>query len=494
MSSIKKIKKMKKFKYITVAVGALIALSCTKSQFDDFEATSGGSADFSNYIAVGNSLTQGFQDGGLHNEYQAQENSFPAIIAQQMGTSFLQPMVSGAGSGHRFLQELGETPTVVSVASEADWSATGWSSWDKNTSYNNLGVAGIRLTDCVPTAGDPFSPSINQVLTTLNPFGGYLDFGASPLTPISYLEHVKNSNATFFTCWLGNNDVLGWSTNGGTDGTVTIPGVGSVNTSELTPVSVFRSKYDSILNAFSDMGASGICATLPYVTSIPFFNTVPHNPIPMDPATVAAVNAGYATYNSTLDGLALAGNISLEEAAQRQINFTAGTSNAIVIMDESLTDLTGVNPALLSMRQATANDLILLTSSSSIGQVFSPTAIYGVSVPFADTLVLTETEVQEVTNHTDMLNNEIRASAAAYGVPVVDMNAFMQTLQSGLTFDGVDYGADYISGGSFSLDGVHPNQRGYAIIANKFMEEINANYGSNLRPVAVQNYRGIIFP
>ncbi len=63
-----------------------------------------------------------------------------------------------------------------------------------------------------------------------------------------------------------------------------------------------------------------------------------------------------------------------------------------------------------------------------------------------------------------------------------------------ITFDGVDYNANFIEGGAFSLDGVHPNTRGYAIIANKFMETINDTYGANLTPVPVQDYRGIIFP
>ena len=489
---------MNKLKYISIALSAAFVVSCTKSEFDDFGPTTSGTADFSNYVAVGNSLTQGFQDGGLHNGNGEQTNSFPAIIARQMGTSFLQPTVDGDGSGHRFLQELGQSPTVVSIAPEASWSATGWSSWNKNTQYNNLGIAGIRLTDCVPTAGDAFSPTVNQVVTSLNPFGGFLDFGASPFTPVSYLDHVKNSNATFFTCWLGNNDVLAWATNGGTDGTVTLPGgLPPINLTELTPVSVFRSKYDSILDAFEAMGAKGVCATLPDVTTIPFFNTVPHNPVPLDPTNAAALNAAYAAYNGGLDGLVIAGALSASEAAIRKINFNAGPNNALVIIDESLTDLTGINPLLLNIRQATAADLVLLTSSPQIGIELipgDPTSLYGLAVPFADSLVLTEAEVIEVSNHTDLLNNEIRASASTHNVPFVDMNSFLAELQSGLVFDGVDYGADYISGGAFSLDGVHPNQRGYAIIANEFMRVINATYGSNLRPVPVQDFRGITFP
>lgn len=497
---------MKKMQYILPAFIAVLALSCTKSQFDDVELDS-GTADFTTYISVGNSLTQGYQDGGLHNELQQQDNSFPAILARQMATNFVQPTVYGDGSGHKFLQSLSTSAEIIDVAADGGWDAgnpalglagTGHSSWSKTTKYNNLGVSGIRLTDCVASVGDPYSPAVNQVMTAfLNPYSSFLDLGIFGVSaPISYTEHIKSSNATFYTCWLGNNDVLGWSTSGGDDGATdafTAYGLPTILTSELTPVTTFRTKYDSILDAFGS--AKGVCATLPDVTSIPFFTTVPHNPIPMDATTAAATNEAYVAYNGGLDQMVLAGVIASAEGEQRKIAFTESETNTIVIYDEELTDLSG--SGLPSIRQTTENDLILLSAASEIGRFLiegnSATA-YGIAVPFADSLVLTATEVSEVTMHTALLNNAIVASAAAHGAALVDMSAYMVELKSGLIFDGVTYDAKYIEGGSFSLDGVHPNTRGYAIIANKFIESINAEFGSNLRPVPVQNYRGIVFP
>ena len=75
------------------------------------------------------------------------------------------------------------------------------------------------------------------------------------------------------------------------------------------------------------------------------------------------------------------------------------------------------------------------------------------------------------------------------------MNHFMKSLtNTGLSFDGVDYSSTYIEGGVFSLDGVHPNGIGYAIIANHFMETIDRHYGSNLQRVDVSSFRGVTFP
>ena len=36
-----------------------------------------------------------------------------------------------------------------------------------------------------------------------------------------------------------------------------------------------------------------------------------------------------------------------------------------------------------------------------------------------------------------------------------------------------------VTGGAFSLDGVHPNSRGYALIANEMLKALDLTYGSN---------------
>ena len=58
--------------------------------------------------------------------------------------------------------------------------------------------------------------------------------------------------------------------------------------------------------------------------------------------------------------------LTQEEADSRMISFAAG-QNAVVIMDEGLSDMTVYSPALISMRQATPDDLLVLTASSFIG-------------------------------------------------------------------------------------------------------------------------------
>ncbi len=428
----------------------LFLSSCLKTEFEDFEVTS-GTADFSNYIAVGNSLTQGYQDGGLHNERGQQDNSYPAIIAGRMklanpSLNFIQPTVTGQGAAYMHLvYRNGEIKVIKAYDEdktdndpEAIHNDIAWETWgDKTRKYNNLGVSGIKLVNCL-SGGRNTTLNFNLLQNSLNPNARFLDFGTD-VAPITYLDHIKASKATFFTNWLGNNDVLGWSTAGGDDEPVvnangiSVPGL---YLSQLSDLEEFRVKYDSVLAAFKNMGAKGVCATLPDVTSIPYFNTV------------------------TL------------EAVGKDLWIKEGADTTVI-------------------RKATTQDLLLLTASDQLALGIGFTQ----SKPLPHTVVLDKNEIAIVQNRTIEINNAIKTLTNSYGFALADMNQFMKTLtNTGLTFDGIEFTPKYIEGGVFSLDGVHPNGRGYAVIANEFIRVINNHYGSKLQPVVVGNYRGITFP
>jgi len=435
---------MKKISLLFVTV-TIIVLSCTKTQFDEYE-TSSGEADFSNYIAVGNSLTQGYQDGGMHNEHHQQENSYPAIIARQMGVAFVQPTINGQGDGYMHLAfRNGEIKVIKAYDDgltnndpEAIKNDLAWETWGDTTKmYNNLGVSGIKLVNCL-SGGRNTDIEFNLLQNSFNPNGRFLNFGDEN-NPITYLDHVKNSNATFFTNWLGNNDVLGWSTAGGDDEPVvneigiSVPGL---FLSQLSDLDEFSNKYDSILTAFSAMGAKGVCATLPDVTTIPYFNTV----------TLEAVND----------------DVWIREGADTNI-----------------------------VRLATEEDLLLLTASDELANGLGKIQ----SKPLPHNVVLDKDEITIVQVRTNEINNAIRSLTNKHGFALADMNQFMKTLtNTGLSFDGIDFTPVYIEGGVFSLDGVHPNGRGYAVIANEFIRVINEFYEANIPTVVVGNYRGITFP
>ncbi|HTB32362.1 MAG TPA: SGNH/GDSL hydrolase family protein [Bacteroidia bacterium] len=447
---------MKRTIIYTAAVVLALA-SCTKTQFST-PSYSTGSANFSTMVSVGNSLTQGFMDGGLY--AYGQQNSYPNIIATQVRMAypslvFNQPNVTGNGSGYIHLVyennqfspiQPGDDSTAGTNPCDADAS---WATWGTNlqgNTYNNLGIAGITLDNTVALNSTELlvnNVAINyQVISLIgptplgNPYGRFINFGAVLGTPIQYIDKIRSSKATFFTCWLGNNDVLGYSLNGGVISSLTVTGFGTFPLDTITPPAIFAQKYDSILTAFHKLGAQGVCATIPDVATIPYFNTVPN----------------YLTINGAPQYL-------------------------------WITTKTGV-------RQAMPGDLITLTAYSSI---LAGLGWYK-SNPLPDNYVLDVDEVANVHNTTLSYNASIKSIAASFGYPVVDMYQFLTTLQKSYTIDGVTLTAQFIQGGAFGLDGVHPNAKGYAVIANQFINQINQTYGASIPTADVANYRGVLFP
>jgi len=137
-----------------------------------------GTVNFSRYIAVGNSLTAGYADGGLYQEGQL--NSYPSMIAQQMQTvgiqGFVQPLFGpGQENGSGYLKLLGfnadGTPKLGNVTNDLAIVGTAINGFTKQTQYlyapftnspiNNFGVPGIRLSDILTAgygspAGNPY--------------------------------------------------------------------------------------------------------------------------------------------------------------------------------------------------------------------------------------------------------------------------------------------------------------------------------------------------
>ena len=81
------------YKTIFFIVGVALLSAC-EPKMDGFKS-SAGSADFSKYVALGNSLTAGYADGALYSS--GQSYAYANIIGQQLmlagGGAFVEPTV-----------------------------------------------------------------------------------------------------------------------------------------------------------------------------------------------------------------------------------------------------------------------------------------------------------------------------------------------------------------------------------------------------------------
>jgi len=91
-------------------------------------------------------------------------------------------------------------------------------------------------------------------------------------------------------------------------------------------------------------------------------------------------------------------------------------------------------------------------------------------------------------------NTKLKSLADANGLAFVDVNAFMNTVKTGIMYNGVGINASFVAGGAFSLDGVHLTPLGNALLANSFIKAINSKYGSTIPQVDATRYKGVAFP
>lgn len=479
----------KNFKWLLLASLTFVACNNNDDQNTPVEPPlTAGSADFSNYVSLGNSLTAGFSDNALFKKGQL--GSYTNILAQQFsqvgGGEFKIPLTGDDNLGGLLL---GGTPiqgTRLVFNGSAPVPVPGTPVTEVlnhlTGPFNNMGVPGAKSFHLLAAGyGNPAGVPTGAA----NPY--YARFASSPTSKI--IEDAVAQNPTFFSLWIGNNDVLAYATSGGTG----VNQTGNQNpatygSNDITDPGVFASVYSTLLDAMTANGAKGVVANIPYVTVIPFFRTVPYNPVALDQAKADQLNSGYATYNGGLALAASNGLITAEEKDRRTVTFHAG-QNPVVIVDSYLTNLSVLG--IPSYRMATSEDLMLLTSRTFIGTLVggNPAAVNGVSVPLADNWVLSKDEVAEVKTATDAYNAAIATLAASKNLALVDANGVLnQVFNTGIRFGNYHMTAAFVTGGTFSMDGVHPSARGYALIANKFIEAINAKYGSTLRTVDLANY------
>jgi lysophospholipase L1-like esterase len=503
-------------KHIYLLGASLLVLASCKPNLEPTKPTS-GDANFTSYVAIGNSLTAGYADGTLYRSGQI--SSYPNMLAEMFafagGGEFKQPLLPGDAGWPSLKYVLGVSSTgslgPTTYSGTMDTAGSGTNVYAAGP-YNNVGIPGIRCIDYIMPG-----------YATANPYAARLV--NSPFQ--TALAMATSKPATFYTVWLGANDVLGYATGGGV-GTVNTGITYPTATNNISSTTLFGFCYDSVVNNLARTGAKGALINIPDVTSIPYFTTVPYNPLnAADPnfgPQVATLNTQFAGLNQLFTMLG---------KNERKIIFNTNGSSPLLIKDKNLVNLKDsiikyltppygqlpLNQATVygdlygQCRQATAADLMVLPSSSVIAKpnataiaagVPQQLAINGVTYPLEDRFVLTgdfkdgtsnvSGEIALAKTATAAFNAIIAAKAQSKGWALVDMNKFFASLQAGMKFNGVTFGVSFVSGGLFSLDGVHGTQRGYAVVANEIIRAINLHYGSTIPVVDVNKYPGIKFP
>jgi hypothetical protein len=112
-------------------------------------------------------------------------------------------------------------------------------------------------------------------------------------------------------------------------------------------------------------------------------------------------------------------------------------------------------------------------------------------MPFNGEFTLTVSEDETIQNTVAEFNESISNIAFELNVPVVDANDLLFKINN----QGVDgFTGEFVLidnvNTAFSLDGVHPNNAGYALIANEFIKVMNTSFGMNIMLIDTGQFRG----
>lgn len=203
--------------------------------------TPSGGAMFARYVSLGNSITAGYQSGGINDSTQLQ--SYAVLLAAQMGhrvgATYNVPLLNAPGCPPPLTNLLtgarvgGGTSTTCLVRST-----------EIPPFLNNVAVPGAEVVDAI----NNLDPSSNPNTLTSLFLGGR-----------TQLEAAAQVRPSFVSVWLGNNDVLGAAL--------------ARNAGLATPAATFASRYDTVMTRLDGMGVTnGVLLGVPNVTRIPHFN------------------------------------------------------------------------------------------------------------------------------------------------------------------------------------------------------------------------------
>lgn len=396
----------------TPVLGAVLVTTVLVTGCSDSLSVTGGPTPidplFRSYVALGNSITAGYQSGGINDS--TQRESYARLFAIQVNTRYAYASFAGSGC-----------PAPIDTFPSTRPDTTSCYLRDQTTltdRLNNVAVPGA-------TSLDPISASTSAS----NPLTTFILGGKTQV------EKAAETQPTFISAWIGNNDVLAPALSGIL---VPFPGVSA----GITPVDTFIARYQTMLTQLRAIPTlqGGVLIGVVQVANAPIL--VPSLAF-IDPQTQLAINA----------------------ATGRTVT---------------------VDPLC-----ATARALISLQILNAIKDGSQPPTIachtVGEPAPVGNIFVLDAAEQTALQTRINQYNAFISAKADSLGWAYYDPNHTLDSLKAAGCIPVAPNLASPTQtfGQCVSLDGVHPNGRAHRAIADDMIAAVNAKYSKNI-PLLMQ--------
>jgi len=231
---------------LIIGIGAVAALVACDANRDAVGLTNLNSDIFRSYVAIGNSITAGWQSGGINDSTQQQ--AYPRLLAIQMGTPYKYPSLTNPGCPAPVANF--QTQAKVGGAAAPPCSLRAGAS--VSDILNNVGVPDARVLD-------PISPST----VASNPLTTFILGGKTQV------QRALDARPTFVTVWIGANNVLQAAYTG-----ILTPTAG-VSNGIVGTQAEFQASYDLMIKQLLDSmpGLKGVLIGVPDASSIPLMSS-----------------------------------------------------------------------------------------------------------------------------------------------------------------------------------------------------------------------------
>jgi hypothetical protein len=395
---------------------------------------------FASYVSLGNSVTAGYQSGGINASTQV--TSYAVLAANIMRTRFVIPTLAGRGCAPPVIDfttqvrfGTGSTSTTCDLRAAA------------TATINNVAVPGATVADLTAPAGTARS----NILTSLF-LGGQ-----------SQVEKALENDPTFATVWIGNNDVLAAALSGILGPVAGIsPGV--------TPVADFTADFEAAMDQLTTgaPGLEGVLFAVLNVANLPVL-------FPTDSLVTNPVFRAYFELYTGRD--ATSGDPYKAAPLQFDPNCLTNRTTLIsfliapqIARFRNDTNPTGDPPKPAAERVGHPPYIACGATNlqpSPVGIIF----------------ILEASEQAILANVVAAYNGVIAAKATELGWGYVDPNLLLAPLKASGAIPAIPdlTSATAPFGAYFSLDGIHPSALAHrAVIANALLLEINETYDTDL--------------
>jgi lysophospholipase L1-like esterase len=405
-----------------VAVASLVAaVACFNDDNTNIvgSTTPPGGELFKSYVAIGNSITAGFQSNGINDSTQRQ--SYARLLAQAMGTQYHYASLNMPGC----TPPIANTQTGALVGNAPAGTCALRATSSITDVLNNVAVPGARVLD-------PISPT-TVASNTLTQFilGGK-----------TQVQRALDAHPTFVSIWIGNNDVL----NAGLSGFLTP--VAGVSPGIVSTQAQFQASYDAMIKQLTDSmpNLKGVLIGVVQVSGVP-----------------SVSSGGLIASSAQLQG-------AISAAAGKPVTIlpNCNGSTSLLNVPQLIVQIRAFNPATGAGHPPIIGCAPGSVPGTPVGDIFVLDPAEQVTLSAA------------INGYNSYIAGKAAALGWAYYDPNVLLAAKKAT---GEIPPFPNFGSTNATFGPLiSLDGVHPSGAAHLLIANELIGTINAKYQTHLLP------------